>query len=76
MTHNNYNRMRFKKNNKANRGVKVRILEKSITKPFTKCICPDAYLPISNGDITTPLKIRNYLWFCPAHSIKKKGVKQ
>lgn len=71
-----YIRMRFKKNNKANRGVKVNILEKAITNDEF-CICPTRIQLISNGQRVIPLKIKDYLPFCPAHKGKAKssGVK-
>ena len=71
---NQYNRMRFKKNNKHRRGVKVHILEKAITKPNETCICPLRTKIISNGKgVVIPMQVRDYVWFCPAHSKKKGG---
>lgn len=65
--------MRFKKNNKHKRGVKVSILEKAITKPNQNCICPLRTKIISDGNVIIPMQVREFVWFCPAHSKKNGG---
>ena len=59
--------MRFKKNNKHNRGLRVNILEKAITKPNQTCICPVITIPISNGDEVLPMTFHAARHGCPAH---------